>query len=146
MSSEAKVTGTPTSPAHDAFLLMFATTDMVSLFWQPLLKGVGRWQLELAQAGAKQSRAAIEFGQRMTRVTNPIDLVNAQMLYWQQIGQVYSNASQNLTQALERATEPPADVEIFPVVNPVVKKRRHDTLRLEDLSPQHGHEDQRKVA
>ena len=142
MSSGAKVTGAPTSPAHDAFLLMFETTDMVSLFWQPLFKGVGRWQLELAQAGAKQSRAAIEFGQRMTRVTNPIDVVNAHMLYWQQIGQVYSDANQNLTQALARATEPPAGIEILPVQ----KKRPHDTMRLEDLTPPRGYEDQRKVA
>ena len=142
MSLEGKGIGAPTSPTHDAFQLAFETADIFSLFWQPLLKGVGRWQLELAQAGAKQSRAAIEFGQRMTRVTSPIDVVNAQMLYWQQIGQVYSDANQNLTQALARATEPPAGIEILPVQ----KKRPHDTMRLEDLTPPRGYEDQRKVA
>lgn len=142
MSLGFKATGAPTSPVHDAFHLMFETTDMVSLFWQPLFKGVGRWQLELAQAGAKQSRAAIEFGQRMTTVTSPIDVANAQMLYWQQIGQVYSDANQNLTQALARATEPPAGIEILPVR----KKRLHDTLRLEDVAAPRGREEQRKVA
>jgi hypothetical protein len=142
MSLGTKTTGAPTSPAHDAFQMMFETTDMVSLYWQPFVKGVGRWQLELAQAGAKQSRAAIEFGQRMTRVTNPIDVVNAQVLYWQQIGEVYSDANQHITQALVRAAEPPAGIEILPVQN----KRPHDTLRLEDLTPPRSHEDQRKVA
>ena len=142
MSLGAKVTGAPTSPAHDAFLVLFEATDIVSLFWQPMLKGVGRWQLELAQAGAKQSRAAIEFGQRMTRVTNPIDVVNAQVAYWQQIGQVYSDANQNITQAIVRAAEPPAGIEIFPAQ----KKHPHDTMRLEDLAAPRNHEEHRKVA
>ncbi len=142
MSLGAKGTGAPTSPAHDAFLLMFEATDLVSLYWQPLLKGVGRWQLELAQAGAKQNRAAIEFGQRMTRASNPIDVVNAQVLYWKQIGDVYSDANQNITQAMARAAEPPAGIEIFPVQ----KKRPHDTMRLEDVAATRGYQEQRKVA
>jgi hypothetical protein len=142
MSLGAKVTGAPTSPAHDAFQLAFETADIFSLYWQPLLKGVGRWQLELAQAGAKQSRAAIEFGQRMTRVTNPIDVVNAQVVYWQQVGQVYSDANQSITQAIARVAEPPVGIEFLPVQ----KKRTHDTMRLEDVKAPRGYEEQRKVA
>ena len=142
MSSEGKVTGAPTSPAHDAFLLMFETTDMVSLFWQPLLKGVGRWQLELVQVGSKQSRAAMEFGQRLARVTNPIDVINAQVHFWKQIGDVYTDANQNITQAITRAAEPPAGIEIFPAQ----KKRPHDTMRLQDVAAPRDFEEQRKVA
>ena len=142
MSLGAKVTGAPTSPAHDAYHLMLEATDMASLYWQPLFKGVGRWQLELAQAGAKQSRAAIELGQRMTRVTNPIDVVNAHVAYWQQIGQVYSDANHNITQAIVRAAEPPAGIEILPVQ----KKRPHDTMQLEDVTAPRNYEEHRKVA
>lgn len=142
MSSEGKVTSAPTSAAHDAFLLMFETTDMVSLFWQPLLKGIGRWQLELAQVGSKQSRAAIEFGQRIARVTNPIDVINAQVHFWKQIGDVYTDANQNIAQAITRAAEPPAGIEIFPAQ----KKRSHDTMRLKDVAAPRDFEEQRKVA
>ena len=142
MSLEGKGIGAPTSPTHDAFQLAFETADIFSLFWQPLLKGVGRWQLELAQAGAKQSRAAIEFGQRMGRVTNPTDMVNAQVVYWQQIGQVYSEANQHITQAMARAAEPPAGIEF----SPVQMKRPHETMRLDDVAAPRGYEEQRKVA
>ncbi len=142
MSSGAKVTGAPTSPAHDAFLLMFETTDMVSLCWQPLLKGVGRWQLELAQAGARQSRAAIEFAHCMTQASNPFDVVNAQARYWEQVGQAYSDANQHITQALTRTTQPLPGIEVIPAA----KKRPHDTLRLEDRAVAREYEHERKVA
>lgn len=142
MSLAASNTRAPTSPTHDAFRLMFEAADMVSIYWQPFLKGIGRWQLELAQVGAKQSRAAIEFGNRLTQSTNPVDLVNAQTLYWQQVGQAYSDAGQNISQAFARASEMPAGIEIMPAQ----KKRAHDTMWLEEPTSQRGYEDLRKVA
>ena len=142
MSFGASKTKAPTSPAHDAFHLMFETADAFSLFWQPFFKGIGRWQLEVAQAGAKQSRAAIELGHRVAHATNPVDIVDAQVHYWQQVGQVYSDANQHITQALARATDMPAGIEILPVS----KKRPHDTLRLEERTGSQGYDVERKVA
>ncbi len=142
MSFGANKTKAPTSPAHDAFHLMFETADAVSLFWQPFFKGIGRWQLELAQAGAKHGRATIEFGHRVAHATNPVDIVDAQVFYWQQVGQVYSDANQHITQALVRATDRPAGIEILPVP----KKRQHDTLRIEERTGPHGYDLERKVA
>lgn len=142
MSFGANETRSPTSPAHDAFQLIFETADIVSLYWQPLFKSMGRWQLELGQAYAKQSRAAIEFGNSLTHATSPIDVVNAQTLYWKQVGQAYSDANQHITQAIARATETPAGIEILPAI----KKRPHDTLRLDDGTPQRSYEPERKVA
>ncbi len=142
MSIGAKVTGTPTSAAHDAFLLAFETADIVSLYWQPFLKNIGRWQLEMAQAGARQSRAALEFGHCLAQASNPFDVVNAQARYWEQVGQAYSDANQHITQALTRTTQMPAGSEVIAAA----KKRPHDTLRLEDRTVAREYEHERKVA
>ena len=142
MTSWSGNSRSPSSPAHDSFQLAFEAADTFSLYWQPFLKSMGRWQLEMAQAGAKQSRAAIDFNHRLTQATNPIDLVNAQVHFWMQVGQAYSDANQHITQALARAAEPPAGIEILPTQ----KKRSHDTLRLDDLERHHGFEPERKVA
>jgi hypothetical protein len=142
MSNWSGNSRSPSSPAHDSFQLVFEAADTLSLYWQPLLKSIGRWQLEMAQAGAKQSRAAIALNHRLTQATNPIDVINAQVQFWMQVGQAYSDANQHITQALARAAEPPAGVETLPVQ----KKRKHDTLRLDDRARHHGFEPERKVA
>jgi hypothetical protein len=142
MSNWSGNSRSPSSPAHDTFQFVFEAADTFSLYCQPFLKSMGRWQLEMAQAVAKQSRAAIEFNHRLTQATNPIDVVNAQVLFWKQVGQAYSDANQHITQTFGRAAEPPAGIEI----QPIHKKRSHDTLRLDDLARHHGFGPERKVA
>lgn len=142
MSSESGSSRSPSSAAHDAFQLAFETADAFSLIWQPFLKTCGRFQLEMAQAGAKQGRATIEFNHRLVQATNPIDLLNAQVVFWKQVGQAYSEASQHMTGAFAGPAEPQAAIDFVPVP----KSRKHDTLRLDDPAKHRNYEPERKVA
>jgi hypothetical protein len=128
MGIEARFVPGPTSPAHDFYQLMFETTDVFSLFWQPYLKGVGRWQLELAHLGAKQGQAFMEYGRRVTQSRDPMQAVEAQMTLCNELGRLYTDAGQHVAQAITRAAQPVASVELFPAQKP----RTHDMMRLED--------------
>jgi len=138
MSSNVRLTRNPTSPAHDYFDLMFQGTDMISSFWQPYFKSAGRWQLEVAQLAAKQTRAAIELGNHLARSSKPDDISDAFRTYWGNLHASYETATRNIGTALVKAA-PEAIVLAIPP-----RRRPHDTLELlgleaEDLS-------QRKVA
>ena len=132
MLQDPRRTGVATSPAHDAFQLMFDTVDVFSSAWQPSYKGVGRWQLELAHLGAQQGRANMEFGHRLMRCLSPIDLVTETMKYWQQSSQNFSQATQNMTSAAARAVPPPVAFASPFEVLALPGKKVHDTIRLPD--------------
>lgn len=131
MGSEFGQTRGPTSPAYDMFQVMFQGTDMISSFWQPMLKGVGRWQLEIAQAGTRQTRAAMALGQRVVRATGPGDVLEAYRDYWTDVSGVYSDASRNIATAIVRAA-PHAAVLELPVTP---RKHVHDRLEISDTPP-----------
>lgn len=134
----------PTSPANDVFEVMFQGADILSSFWQPMLKGIGRWQLEVAQLGAKQARATLELGHRVARAENPLVIGDAYRDYWSMVGGIYNEASRNIATAMVRAAPHAAVLEL-----PVMPRARvHDTLQLLDegrrAAPEAGLE--RKVA
>ena len=130
MGSDVWVTRGATTPAHDFFELMFHGADFVSSYWQPYLKSVGRWQLELAQLGAKQARASIELSHRMARAEQPGQVSDALMDYWRELNTTYEDASRNFAAAVARAA-PPSVVLEMPLERPP-RKRVHDTLELVD--------------
>ena len=135
MASEGNGARGPTSPAHDVYEVMFQGADLVSSFWQPFLKGAGRWQLEMAQLATKQTRAALGFSHTLARSRSPDQLVEAYRNYWNEVSSFYSDASRNIATALVRAAPHAAVLEL-----PLHKPREHDTLQLVDSAYQ------RKVA
>lgn len=131
MGSEFGQSRGPTSPAHDIFEVVFQGTDMVSSFWQPMLKSVGRWQLEVAQAGTRQTRAAMLLGQRIVRAMGPGDVLQAYQDYWTEVGGVYSDANRNIATAMVRAAPHAAVLEL-----PVAPRRHvHDRIEISDGKP-----------
>lgn len=128
MSSENGLRRGPTSPAHDFYEVMFQGADLVSSFWQPMLKGVGRWQLEMAQLTAKQTRASVELGTRMTRATSVNSVLDAYSDYWSNVSGYYAEANRNISTALVRAA-PHAAVLELPMTP---KPRTRDSLLLID--------------
>ncbi len=128
MSSGSLFTRGPTSPAHDMYELMFQGTDVMSSYWQPYLKGFGRWQLEVAQFGARQTRAWIALGHRLGKASSPDDVSQAYRAYWIDVQACYEDASRNIAAAVARAT--PQNI-VLDMPQPS-RKRTHDTLELLD--------------
>ena len=107
--------------------------DVVSSYWQPSYKGVGRWQLELAHLGAKQGQDLLLYSQRLMRCTNPLDAVSETMNHWQRLAQHYGEASQNMASAAVKAAQPPAVFSNAFEVLPLPVKKSRDTLHVPDF-------------
>lgn len=127
----------PTSPAHDVFDVMFQAADLVSSYWTPMLKGVGRWQLEVSQMTVRQAQATMTLTQRLARCTRPDEVASLYREYWIEVGNHYADANRNIATALVRAAPNSSVLQL-----PLRRAPSHDTLLLVD-SPE---ERTRKVA
>lgn len=139
MSSDPLSRG-PTSPAHDVFEVMFQAADLWSSCWLPMMKGAGRWQLEMSQLAAKQARAAMTLGQRLSRCETSDHMVDAYREYWYDVGSFYSDASRNIATALVRAAPHTAVLQM-----PLRRVHTHDRMQLID-TPEQAERYERKVA
>ena len=117
------------SPTHDYFQLMFEGVDAVSSPWQPMAKGFGRWQMELAQLNAKQGRTTLEYSQKMMRCFNPLEAFSETMNFWQKLFSNYTDASKQVATVAVKAAQPQMAFEVLPM--PV--RRTRDTIVLPDV-------------
>jgi hypothetical protein len=129
-----------TAASQDYFQLFFEGADLYSSFWQPMLKSVGRWHLELAGLGVKNSQAALQLSRDLSRSLNPVDAVGASIRYWETVSSQYSQSSGRLAASVSRTVEAPFVSEI--VALPL--KRAHDLIVLPDTD--HEVITERKVA
>jgi hypothetical protein len=119
-----------TSPSHDYFQMMFEGADLYSTMWQPLLKSVGRWQLEVAGLNVKNSQAALAWSRDVTRCWTPADAVAANVRYLEAVSAQYAMSSQRLAATVSRAVEAPILSEVVQL--PV--KRGHDVIELPGMA------------
>jgi hypothetical protein len=77
----------------------FGSLDKVVKGYEPALKGIGRWNVELMGLAAKRSREWLEMPARLTRCKSPVDFVNEQMRFWQTAAAQYADASHRLAAA-----------------------------------------------
>ena len=77
----------------------FGTLDKVMKGYEPALKGVGRWNLELLSLATKRSREWLEIPTRLSQCKTPVDVVGEQMRFWQTAATQYVDASQRLAAA-----------------------------------------------
>ena len=141
MSSEGTLHRAPTSPAHDVFEVMFQTADMLNSFWQPALKSYGRWQLEMSQLAAKQTRANMALAQKLTQCVSSDQMAQAYRDFWHDTASFYGDASRNIATAMVRAAPHAAVLKM-----PLTKVPSHDTLRLVDSPASSTPDYDRKVA
>ena len=78
----------------------FGTLDQIAKGFEPALKGVGRWNLELLALTTKRSREWMEMPSRLAGCKSPVDVVSQQMRFWQTAAAQYSEASHRMVAAL----------------------------------------------
>ena len=71
---------------------------------EPVLKSIGRWNLELMGFSARRARAWMEIPAQLSRCKTPQDLVREQLLFWQHFAADYAEGTQRLTRALSAVT------------------------------------------
>lgn len=137
----------PSSPSHDYYQYFFEGADLLSAMWQPLLKSVGRWHLEVAGLGMKHGQATLQLTRDLSRSMSPGDMVSAQIRYWDSVSAQYTQSSQRLAATVQRSVETPFAPEVFALPSKRADaKRDHDMIVLPDESAAESAQSVRKVA
>jgi hypothetical protein len=141
MKDIAATTADNTYSYYQMYQALFETADMTSMFWQPLLKAVGRSQLEMASLQARQARAVMQWSQQILQPASPLDLINAHAQLWQTITEQYVDVVPRVAAAVTTVTQP-----VGSTVLPMPAKRPRDTLVLIDRQEKSKNGLERKVA
>jgi hypothetical protein len=119
-----------TSPYFDYFQTMFQAADVYSGLWQPLLKGLGRSQLEFATLQARHGQALMQWGRQVAVPSGPFAVMEANLRYWDAVSRQFADFAPKLASAVNQATQPPAAFEVLAMP---AKAKSHDTLVMIDL-------------
>jgi hypothetical protein len=141
MTDNAATSAENTYSYYPVYQALFETADMASMFWQPLLKGVGRSQLELAALQARQARAVMQWSQQILQTTSPLDIINTNAQLWQTLTEQYVDVVPRVAAAVTTVTQP-----VGSTVLPMPAKRPRDTLVLIDRNEKPKNGLDRKVA
>ena len=96
---------------QDYFQHAFAAADFSALWWQPLLKGIGRSQLELAGLQSRNAQAVLQWGRAFSASRTPMDLVTANIGLWKAFADNAGEAMPKISAALSQVGKPPAAFE-----------------------------------
>lgn len=77
----------------------FCNLDMLVKGYEPALKGVGRWNLELLGFAARRAQAWVEIPARLTRCKTPFDILAEQAKFWQTAVADYADGSHRMVAA-----------------------------------------------
>lgn len=81
--------------------------DALAKGYEPMLKSIGRWNLEVMGLMTRRARAWLEMPARVSQCKSPQDLLREQLQFWQTAAHDYSEGAQRLTVAFG-ALVPPA--------------------------------------
>lgn len=113
---------------YDMFQIFCEGADLVSSVWQPLLKSVGRWNLEVAGLGVKQTQAALQLSRDLARCKTPGDIASANIRYWDAMTSQFAHSSQRLAATAARSVSVETYVEPTEVVTLSIKARDRDLI------------------
>jgi len=77
----------------------FGSLDMAAKSFEPMLKGVGRWNLELVGLMSRRTQAWLEIPTRLGQCKTPVDAVNEQLRFWQTAASQYADGTHRLAAA-----------------------------------------------
>ena len=83
--------------------------DVLAKGYEPVLKGVGRWNLEVMGFMTRRARAWLEIPARVSQCKTPQDLAREQLQFWQTATRDYSEGVQRLTVAVSALAPPGLD-------------------------------------
>ena len=107
--------------------------DVAAKGFEPFLRGVGRWNLEVLGLATRRARAWAEMPNRLGQCKTPQDLVREQLQFWQTASHDYVEALQKLSVAFgsmavpglngaHAAKAPERDYITFPEPKPALEQ------------------------
>ncbi len=135
------------SPTHEYVHMLFEGADLVSSFWQPLMKSAGRWQLEVSGLAMKHSQAALRLSHELARCMSPVDVYAANVRYWEAVSSNVRQSQERIAASTVRTDEPQVTVGAPSDVVPLAAgSRTHDIIKLPDEAAASRAAPVRKVA
>ena len=110
---------------------------------EPVLKGVGRCNLEAMRLTTRRARAWIELPSRVSRCKTPQDLVREQLQFWQTAALDYAEGMQRLTLAFAALAE---STWVAPQKGDAARARDYMTFPEGNESAQEAPERERRAA
>lgn len=130
------------SPYFDIFHSMFEAIDTSSSFWQPLLKSVGRTQMEFAGYAARQGQAIVRWQRSIAANPTPMNMFAANALYWQTVTEEFAAFAPRVADAAAHVTRAVPNFEIVPLP----QRRLHDRMEIQRAPVESEIEIPRRVA
>lgn len=84
----------------------FSSLDRIAKVYEPTLRGVGRWNMEVFNLLTRRSQAWLDVPVQLGRCRTPQDVVSAQLKFWQQAAAHYADGAQRLTVAFGACAVP----------------------------------------
>ena len=80
--------------------------DAMAKGYEPALKGIGRWNLELMGLMTRRTQAWLDIPARISQCKAPQDLVKEQLRFWQTATQDYAEGAQRISAAFGAIAAP----------------------------------------
>lgn len=96
----------------DFYRSMFDGIDVFMSFWQPMLKGVGRMNLEVAQVSAQHGRSTLIWTSEMVRSRTPSDVLTANLKLYDALRTQQRDSIEKISAAMAKSVETPPGFEI----------------------------------
>jgi hypothetical protein len=77
----------------------FGSLDIMLKGYEPALKGISRYNLELFGLMARRAQAWVEVGSRLSRCKTPVEVLSEQNKFWQTAASDYVESSKRLAAA-----------------------------------------------
>src|SRR6185369_13186465 len=77
----------------------FCNLDTMLRGYEPALKGISRWNLEVFGLTARRAQAWLEVGSRLSRCKTPVEVLSEQGKFWQTAASDYVESSKRLAAA-----------------------------------------------
>ena len=108
------------------FQNLFDIADATSLLWQPILKSVGRAQLEFAGLQARQGQAVLHWAQQIIQPHPLPDMIRLNAELWSALTGQYMSVLPRVAAAAAAASG-----TVTPAVLPLPKRRHYSLILLD---------------
>lgn len=96
-------------PFQNMFQAYFGGLDSAAQGFEPMVKGMARWQLEAMGLMSRRAQAYLEMPSRLSQCRTPQDVFNEQARFFQTAMQQYTESSRRMMAAVSQiASTPPA--------------------------------------
>lgn len=129
MGAEPNLTTTDVTALHDFYKSYFTGLQTASQGFEPFLKGMTRWQLEVFGLASRRARAYAEFPAKLTGCRTPQDIANESLAFWQAAVEQYRDSATRMTDAITPMLTQPLQLDTTQA------KREHEYIFVPGSEP-----------